>query len=43
MATIQSFEDFETWKKARELNKFIFEFIMRENFSKDYKLVNQII
>lgn len=42
MATIQRFEDLEIWQKGRTLCKQIFEFIRRDSFSKDYKLVNQI-
>ncbi len=42
MATIYSFENLETWKRAKELNKYTFNYIVRENFAKDYKLVHQI-
>ena len=42
MATIYCFENLDIWKKAKELNKYTFNFINRENFAKDYKLVNQI-
>jgi four helix bundle protein len=42
MATIEKFEDLEIWQLSRQLYQRIFEFIKREPFSKDYKLVNQI-
>lgn len=42
MATIQKFEDLEIWQKSRLLCQHIFKFIIKEPFSKDYKLVNQI-
>ncbi|CAN5629109.1 four helix bundle protein [soil metagenome] len=43
MATIQKFEDLEIWQKSRSLCSLIFEFIRKEPFSREYKLVNQII
>ena len=42
MATIQRFEDLEVWKKSREICKFIFQLTIRENFSRDYSLKDQI-
>ena len=42
MATIKRFEELEIWKKARKLCALIFTFVKKENFSKDYKLINQI-
>jgi len=42
MATIKRFEDMEIWQMARELCQNVFQFISRENFSRDYKLSNQI-
>ncbi len=42
MATINAFEDLTIWKKSRELNNTLYSYMKRENFSKDYKLVNQI-
>jgi four helix bundle protein len=42
MATVRRFEDLEIWQFARKLNGLIFTFIVRGEFSKDYKLVNQI-
>jgi four helix bundle protein len=42
MATIKSFEELEIWKDARELNRILYFYINRDNFSKDYKLVHQI-
>ncbi len=42
MATIKRFEDLEVWKKARELCKKIFALTLKEKFSKDYSLKDQI-
>jgi len=42
MATIEKFEDLEIWQLSRQLCRRVYEFINREPFSKDYKLVNQI-
>jgi four helix bundle protein len=42
MTTIKKFEDLEMWKKSRILCNEIFEIIKSENFSKDYKLKDQI-
>ena len=42
MATITRFEDLEIWQRSKVLCQKIYEFIHRDNFSKDYKLVNQI-
>ena len=42
MGFIETFEELESWKKARELCRFIFELTLRPDFSKDYSLVNQI-
>ncbi len=42
MSTVNSFEDLKVWQKARILNKFVFECIQHEKFSKDYKLREQI-
>ena len=42
MATIKRFEDLEIWKLSRELSKTVFIFVRREEFSKDFKLINQI-
>jgi len=40
--TINSFEDLDIWKNARELAKVIRLLTKREPFSKDFKLCNQI-
>ncbi|NHB70293.1 four helix bundle protein [Perlabentimonas gracilis] len=40
--TINSFEDLDIWKDARELAKVIRLLTKREPFSKDFKLCNQI-
>jgi len=40
MSTFNKFEDIIAWQKARELCKFVN--ILTENFSRDFKLINQI-
>ncbi len=42
MATINNFEDLDTWKRARELNKEIYSIITGTNLKNDYKLKEQI-
>jgi four helix bundle protein len=42
MATIQSFETLEVWKKARELSQRIYTVTLIEDFSRDFALRNQI-
>lgn len=42
MSTIERFEDLECWQKARELCKVIYELTLKEKFSRDFSLVNQI-
>lgn len=42
MATIRKFEDLEAWKKSRLLCQKVFELMLKETFSKDYELKNQI-
>jgi four helix bundle protein len=42
MATIKRFEDLEIWQLARQLCKEIFELTLRENFTKDFSLKDQI-
>src|SRR5688572_9020490 len=42
MPAIRSFEDFEIWQLAREFCREIYEVTLRENFSKDYGLKDQI-
>jgi len=42
MAPIKSFEDIESWKKAREVCKILEELIDAGNFQKSYRLINQI-
>lgn len=42
MGKINTFEDLEVWKKARELSKAIYEFTQNGSFSKDYSLKDQI-
>ena len=42
MATIKSFEDIESWKKAREVCKILGQIIDAGNFQKSYRLINQI-
>ena len=42
MATVNSFEDLEIWKLGRELCNLVFEFTLKEKFSKDFDLKSQI-
>lgn len=42
MATISKFEDLEVWQKARILNKNVYEIINGRQFSKDYRLREQM-
>jgi four helix bundle protein len=42
MATIKRFEDLEIWQKARVFCKKIFRITNYENFSKDFRLKDQI-
>ena len=42
MALIKSFEEMEGWKKARKLNKQIYEITSTGEFYKDFALKNQI-
>lgn len=42
MGTINRFEDILAWQKARELCKLTYGYTLKEDFSKDFKLVNQI-
>lgn len=42
MATINSFEDIESWKKAREVCKMLGQLIDEGKFKKSFRLINQI-
>jgi four helix bundle protein len=42
MATIKTFEDIESWQRARELSKTIYELTIKDPFSKDFSLKDQI-
>jgi four helix bundle protein len=42
MATIKSFEDIQSWQKARVLNQLLGDFIDAGKFNRNYNLVNQI-
>lgn len=42
MATIQKFEDIESWKSAREVVKMVYKVSSEAPFSKDFALCNQI-
>ncbi|MDZ7898520.1 MAG: four helix bundle protein [Arcicella sp.] len=42
MATLNRFEEIKAWQKAREVDKKIFQFSSRSDFSKDYDLKSQI-
>ncbi|WP_158839662.1 four helix bundle protein [Polaribacter sp. L3A8] len=40
--SFKSFEEIESWKKARVFNKLIYSITSQENFSKDFDLIRQI-
>lgn len=42
MALVTTFEEMFSWKKARVLNKIIYEKTAQPGFQKDYELKNQI-
>jgi len=42
MATIQNFEDLEIWQIARRLANTVFNFTLKEPFSKDFRFRDQI-
>ncbi len=42
MATIKSFEDIESWKKAREVCKLLGQLIDEGKFKHSFRLINQI-
>lgn len=42
MATIQTFEDIEAWKRAREITKKIYDLSSFGNFNRDFPLRDQI-
>ncbi len=42
MATFTRFEDIVAWQKARVLCKIINRYTLKELFSRDFKLINQI-
>ena len=42
MATIQSFEEIESWKKAREICMILGKLIDEGKFRKSYRLIHQI-
>ncbi|MBU1916819.1 MAG: four helix bundle protein [bacterium] len=42
MSKFERFEDIESWKKARELNKKIYELTNTERFNKDFGFKDQI-
>jgi hypothetical protein len=42
MSTIQKFEDLECWQLARELNKLVFEYTLKNPFNKDFRFRDQI-
>ena len=42
MATVRRFEDLEIWQIARQICDEIFQLTLRENFSKDFSLKDQI-
>lgn len=42
MAKFESFEEINSWKKARVFNKMIYEITENHSFMKDYELSKQI-
>lgn len=42
MSRIDKFQDLEAWKKAREITNKIYQISLKEKFSKDFALCNQI-
>jgi four helix bundle protein len=42
MSVIEKFEDLDLWKKSRELCKLVFVFVNKDQFTKDFKLKDQI-
>jgi len=42
MATIRSFEEIESWKKAREICMILGELVDKGKFRKSYRLIHQI-
>jgi four helix bundle protein len=42
MAAIRSFEEIESWKKAREICKQLGVFIDKDKFQKNFRLIGQI-
>jgi four helix bundle protein len=42
MAKIEHFEDVQSWQKARELTKLIYELTSKKAFSRDFSLKDQI-
>lgn len=42
MPLVKSFEELLSWKKARELNKFIYTETLKPTFAKDFVLKDQI-
>ncbi len=42
MATVKRFEDLEIWQFARQLSIDVFELTLKEKFSKDFRLRDQI-
>lgn len=42
MATVKNFYELDVWKKARVLNKEIYELTASEKFKRDFVLVDQI-
>lgn len=42
MATIQSFEEIDSWKKAREVCRVLGEYIKQGKFQNNFRLIQQI-
>lgn len=42
MGTIRSFEDMESWRKARQLSNVLGEMVMKGRFGKSFRLISQM-
>lgn len=42
MVKIENFEEIQSWQKARELTKLVYELTLQDGFSRDYPLRDQI-
>lgn len=42
MATIKSFEDLEIWQLARDICRMVYSLTQKEQFKRDFSLVDQV-